>query len=560
MSVPAFETLWQPGRKPPERKFPEFGYKLELIEKDIIYERDVAITLRDGVKIYADVFRPGTGVAAPAIMAWSPYGKQNPERYERYYLNGGVLPEWLSKYSVFEGPDPLYWVPRGYAIVIVDSRGSWHSEGEATFLDRAEGRDGYDAVEFIAAQDWCTGKVGLAGVSYLAIVQWQIAATRPPHLVAFNLWEGASDLYREFFMHAGIPETNFIPRWNAYRLNNSLARVEDLVAMVNAHPLWDAYWESKRAVLKDITAPAYIVASWTDHGLHTRGTLQGFREMSSPQKWLEIHGRKKWQYYHQPASVEKQRQFFDHFLRGTPSDVLRWPKVVLEVRDKFNKGRFRGEREWPLARTRYRTLHLDARSGRMKTAPYPAKAEIAYDAPGDGTRTPAAYREQRAEFSHRFARPIELTGHMKLKLWVEADGADDMDLFVAVQKFDRQGRHVGFPLYNALEDGPVAMGWLRVSHRELDRERSTPEQPWLLHRRELKLKRGEIVPVEIEIWPSGTRFAAGETLRVVVQGSDIYHYPGAGYGHPRTLNRGRHILHTGGKYDSHLLIPIIPNK
>jgi len=560
VSLTSFERLWQTGRKPPERAFPEFGHRLERVTRDIVCERDLAIPMRDGVKLYADVFRPVSGAAVPALLTWSPYGKHAPQRYERYYQNGGVLPQWLSKYSVFEGPDPLAWVPRGYAVVHVDSRGTWRSEGEAAFLDRAEGRDGYDAVEFIAAQSWCTGRVGLAGVSYLATVQWQIAATRPPHLAAINVWEGASDLYREFFLHGGIPETSFVPRWNANRLNNSLTRVEDLAAMVRAHPLWDAYWETKRAQLSNIDVPAYIVASWSDQGLHTRGTLEGFREIGSREKWLEIHGRKKWQYYHQPASVEKQRRFFDQFLRGVPGRVQRWPSVLIEVRERFYKGRFRAEREWPLARTQYRPLYLGAGTGRMKTAPYIARTSVSYEAPGDGTRSPASYGAHRAEFGYRFARATELTGHMKLKLWVEAEGSTDMDLFVAIQKFDRAGRHVGFPVYNAFEDGPIAMGWLRVSHRELDAASSTPWQPRLLHRRRQMLKPRQIVPVEIEIWPSSTRFAAGEWLRVAVQGSDIYTYPGAGYGHTETVNRGRHIIHTGGRFDSHLLVPVIPSR
>ena len=320
--------------------------------------------------------------------------------------------------------------------------------------------------------------------------------------------------------------------------NPSFTRSEDLVAMVKAHPLWDAYWETKRAMLKNITAPAYIVAGWADHGLHTRGTLQGYREISSPQKWLEIHGRKKWEYFMQPENVEKQRRFFDHFLRGVENDVPKWPKVLLEVREKYYVGKFRAEKEWPIARTQYKKLYLDARSGKMRAAPYRAAQKLAYDAPETGIRSPASYHENRAEFSYRFAKPTELTGYMKLRLWVEAQGNDDMDLFVALQKFDTAGRHVGFPVFNAMEDGPVAMGWLRVSHRELDEKRSTPEQPWLLHRWLLKLKPRQIVPVEIEIWPSGTKFLAGETLRVVVQGSDIYGYAGVGYGHPETINQG----------------------
>src|SRR6185503_9127585 len=222
----------------------------------------------------------------------------------------------------------------------------------------------------------------------------------------------------------------------------------------------------------------------------------------------------------------------------------------------------RTENEWPIARTKYTKLHLDARTGRMKTGPYLAKSKVSYDAPGDGTRSPHGYGEHRAQFDYKFAKATDLVGHMKLRLWVEADGADDMDLFVAVQKFDKNGKYVPFAAFNAMEDGPVALGWLRVSHRELDEKLSTPQQPWLTHKREQKLKRGQIVPVEIEIWPSGTRFNAGETLRVVVQGSDIYRYAEwiRMHGHRQTINLGRHVIHTGGKYDSHLLIPVIPAK
>ena len=76
----------------------------------------------------------------------------------------------------------------------------------------------------------------------------------------------------------------------------------------------------------------------------------------------------------------------------------------------------------------------------------------------------------------------------------------------------------------------------------------------------MKLKPGEIVPVEIEIWPSSTLFERGEKLQVIVQGSDFNMYPGQGatYGHMASVNRGAHIIHTGGAYDSHLLVPLIP--
>jgi predicted acyl esterase len=109
-------------------------------------------------------------------------------------------------------------------------------------------------------------------------------------------------------------------------------------------------------------------------------------------------------------------------------------------------------------------------------------------------------------------------------------------------------------------DGPVALGWLRASHRELDQRRSTPWQPVLAHQRELRPRRGEIVPLEIEILPSGTHFGPGETLRLVIQGTDIYRQPRPLMQtfHDDSVNRGPHVIHTGGRFDSHLLIPHAP--
>lgn len=527
----------------------------------MIIERDVAVPMRDGVKIYVDITRPEGKEKVPALIAWSAYGKHRPFQYSYFYKEGGVKREWYSSYTNFEAPDPLYWVPRGYAIINVDPRGTWQSEGDAIYWGHEEAQDGHDLVEWIAPQDWCNGKVGLAGVSYLAIMQWLIAATQPPHLAAINPWEGLSDMYREFAYHGGIPETFFTPIWQK-SVSYSSTRVEDIPAMMKAHPLFDDYWATKIADFSKIEVPAFVVASWSDQGLHLRGTLEAFNQIASKEKWLVIHGRKKWENFHQPDSVEKQRAFFDCFLKGVDNEVRRWPKVQLEVRDRYYIGKSRSESEWPLARTKYKKLFLDARSATLKTAPVKAVSEARYDAPGDESRCPSAYRNERAEFDYVFRETTELTGYMKLRLWVEAIGADDMDLFIAIQKFDRQGRYVPFAGFSALEDGPVALGWLRASHRELDEKRSTLYQPWLRHRHQLKLCPGVPVPVEIEIWPSGTRFAAGERLKLVVQGSDIYKYARwiVLARHPKTINAGTHVIRTGGKYDSHLLVPIVPNK
>jgi predicted acyl esterase len=145
---------------------------------------------------------------------------------------------------------------------------------------------------------------------------------------------------------------------------------------------------------------------------------------------------------------------------------------------------------------------------------------------------------------------------------MSAQDADDMDVFVGLQKLDATGAVVPFPYYAQFDDGPVALGWLRASHRELDAETSTDWQPRHTHARELKLKPGEIVPLDIEIWPSGTRFAAGETLRLIVQGDDINRYSKEQvpvyFRHEASVNTGRHVIHAGGACESYLLVPVIP--
>ena len=133
--------------------------------------------------------------------------------------------------------------------------------------------------------------MGMSGVSYLTSSQWTIAATRPPHLAAINPWEGWSDTYREVARHGGIPETYFWP-YIGERWGYGTGRVEDLAAETAAHPFFDDFWASKAAPLSRITVPAYVVASWSDQGLHTRGTFEGFTAIgSAPNGWTRTAGR-----------------------------------------------------------------------------------------------------------------------------------------------------------------------------------------------------------------------------------------------------------------------------
>ena len=309
----------------------------------------------------------------------------------------------------------------------------------------------------------------MGGASYFGIVQWFTGATRPPHLAALMPYDGMSDLYRECAFHGGIPNHGFVRFWNDQR-RCSLNRAEDWVEAMKVHPFVDDYWKSKMPAVEDINVPTYVIASWSDHAVHTRGSLSAYMRLGTEQKWLEVHGRNKWARMDAAESVRRRMAFFDRFLKDQPNEVDAWSRVRLEVREGIDVGQGRTEENWPLARTEYTPHHLDASTASLSPAPVAAEAPVSYD---------ATAAEPVAVFSHTFERDTELTGYFKLKLWVETDGAGDLVRFYYTMRF---------------RFGHATHEWLRVSHSELDTERSTPFQPVHLHLREPPVKPSKILP------------------------------------------------------------------
>ncbi len=520
-------------------------------EQGLVIERNCVIPLRDGTEIFCDLYRAeGAERDLPILLAWGPYGKHALSN-NVFWPRSGVNPDWLSTLTPFEGPDPVWWGARGYGVAIVDPRGAWLSGGDFHHNGAQEAEDCADAIEWLASLPWSNGRVGMSGVSYLGAIQYYVAPLRPPALAAINVWEAFSDWYREFAYHGGLLETNFMPRASD-NIRYSLNRTENTWENVKAHPLMDEFWHSKEVDLERINQPAYMVASWSDIGLHLRGTIEAYRRISSEQKWLDVHGQKKWAHYYMAQSRQRRLEFFDHFLRDRPTAVTAWPKVRLEIREKHGQAEEREENEFPPVRTQHRRLFLDSANAALGSEPFSA-AELRQDAV-----------RGKANFDILFAEETEITGHASLRLWIEAEGSNDADLFVALQKLDSGGQEVGFTFYAFFENGPITLGWQRASHRELDAEHSRPERPVHKHLREEPLSPGECIPIEIELWPFSVRFAPGESLRLVVAGADIYRkeeglmLPFAL--HEDTRNAGKHVLRTGGAYDSSLLLPFIPAK
>ena len=372
------------------------------------------------------------------------------------------------------------------------------------------------------------------------------------HLIketAIAPWEGASEIYRDCFAAGGIPETLFTN--GVFSNLYSDTWIEDPVAMIEKYPLMNDYWASKIPALGNITVPAYIVASWTNL-LHTKGTFNGWNKIASQEKWLRVHDRHEWVDYYDPQNVEDLRRFFDHYLKGADNGWQATPKVRLDIMDPTHGNiRNRAENEFPLARQQTQTYFL-AEGGRLNHTLPAQSGKVEYQADG-GKGTGASFRLT-------FGEETELTGYFSLKLWIEAQGNDDADLFAFVRKRGADGKAYDCSVVSE-RSHPGPNGRQRVSLRALDEKNSTPLRPVHLFTKQEKLRPEEIVPVEIEFAPYGIRWEAGETLELFITGTDLFVRPEFAELPPiPTLNKGKHIIHFGGQYDSCLRVPLVSGK
>lgn len=157
-------------------------------------------------------------------------------------------------------------------VLTPDIRGVFKSGGDYLFWGKQSARDGYDFVEWAAEQEWSNGRFAFTGNSQLSILQWFIAAERPPHLTAIAPWEALIDMYRNDVCIGGIPDTAF----NESIISETYGqgRIEDVPAMLERYPLFNEYWAEKIAAVENIGVPAYVVGSWTNP-VHSKGHAPG---------------------------------------------------------------------------------------------------------------------------------------------------------------------------------------------------------------------------------------------------------------------------------------------
>lgn len=553
----------------------------------LVIEKHVGIEMPDGVVLRANVFRPSQAGRYPVIMSFGVYGKD-------VHFEDAFTPQWQVLKRLYPGldsdgssgrwlrwemPDPERWVPDGFVVVTVDGRGSGMSPGYLDPFSPQETRDYYDCIEWAGVQPWSSGKVGLLGVSYLAIKQWQVAALRPPHLAAIAPWEGAWDSYRDRGRHGGILSDSFTRAWwprqilsnqhgspdTSHRDRDTGQRTTgaalsremlqgntcDFPDEMQRHVLQDAWVTERTPLMERIEVPVLSAANWGGPGLHLRGNVEAFDAVSSRHKWLCAHIGTHYESFYLPQYVALQKRFFARFLRDDPNGFEEEPRVQLAIRHADGTARLRHEHEWPMARTRWTPLYLDTGTLQLRhSAPeQPASATF------------AAMSEELTFRLPSFDREVEFTGPVALRLWASST-TSDLDIFAVLRLFDPSGHECTF--VGAHEPVAVAYGWLRASHRKLDPARSRPWRPWHPHDELQPLAPGEVVPMDIEIWPTSLVCPAGYTLALTVQGRDFIVAPPGRLRHDNPVDRpeavfgGRTTLHTGGVHDAHLLLPVIP--
>jgi predicted acyl esterase len=546
----------------------------------ILVEKDVDIPLRDGAVLKSDVLRPDHAGTFPAILNLGPYQK------DKVWVPPDALEEKPNPLMNWETVNPEWWVPKGYACVRVDGRGSGKSPGQCEPWSLQEAIDFYDAIEWAAAQPWCNGKVGLNGISYFAINQWFVANLQPPSLKAIIPWEGFADLYRDALFHGGILSV-FMTNWfTAHLMHHMLGRASRQQPdgwQVNTLHFWlrhnldSGAFRGAQAQWDRITVPLFTVGNWTGMALHLRGNTEAFMRAASKHKKLRIHTGSHVHPFYTEEGRRDQLRFLDYWLKSIENGVMDEPPVRLAIRKGRDEIEWRDETEWPLARTRWTKFHFDLsqppadtpNTGALVAANPAVTGSRSYAASSLGSMgsTSAASSQVmgggiKPGMGVSLETPplpedVEVTGPVAARLWV-ASSSEDLDLFLTLRNIDADGNEV-------LETGqqgtpvPVAKGWLRASHRELDPELSLPYRPYHRHQRRLYLAPGEIVETQVEIWPTSMVFRRGHRIRLDVQprdgvGSQSYLHYHADY------NTGTNTIYSGGDKESYLLLPVIPAK
>ncbi|MBI2768944.1 MAG: CocE/NonD family hydrolase [Burkholderiales bacterium] len=558
---------------------------------NVVFEYNAGVVMDDGLPLRVNIFRPSTSGKYPVIVTHGIYGKdvawQEAEPYKPTWSKVTARLPDLCKESTcsfmrWEMPDPERWVPAGYVVIQADARGSGKTGG---YLDPQSPREAQDykaLIEWASRQPWSNGKVGLIGISYYAIGQWNVAALQPKGLAAMIPWEGAADPYRDSGYHGGIESGTFTALWAKAQVlpnqnGNGTTTFRDAIVGGAAtgeprtpatlagsrfswdevkHPFLDAYHRQRTPDLSRITIPTLSVGNWTGMGLHLRGNIEGYTQIASRDKWLRMHTGDHFTPFYEESAFSLQKAFFDRHLKGDTKAFSNESNVVVTVRDPVRGDFKREDTQWPLTGTHFEKWYLDAGTASLSRAAPAGVSKASYEALSAGKTFTIPPSEQDREF----------TGPLMARLWVSST-TTDADLFLTIRLFDPAGKEITFE-GTVAPAVPVAQGWLRLSHRDRDEKRSLPHRPVYLHQEAQPMEPGKPYQADVEIWPTSIVVPRGYTLALTVQGKDFeFPHISNGFfkgsapflhlGRDPKVYGGQQTLHSGGQYDAYLLLPAV---
>jgi predicted acyl esterase len=539
-------------------------------EYGLTLERDVKITMSDSITIDADVFRPDAPGKFPAILGVHPYNKE--------LQTAPVMPTGINRVNAcYEAGDPNFYVRRGYVQVVANVRGSGRSQGTYAHYGPREVQDTAEIIEWIAAQPWCDGNVGMFGVSYFSIVQQQVAALKPPHLRAIFAPFGYTDFYRDKFYHGGILSHSFMQTWATHidnirveswyrahygeeRFNAAIKEVledEDIRAVpylveslnypersgnalitdVLLNPLDGEYYRERNVDYgAHINVPAYHGACWGIYGLHLPGAFRSWDCWEGPKKMIigpPIYlDRPVYQYQYESL------RWFDYWLKGIDTKIMEEPPIRVFV---TGTGRWKHTTEWPLPETRWIPFYLHSGGLLSEHEFWPNEGYTTFE--------DSHFNRNSVTFlSPPLVESTEIIGPIVLNLYGSTT-ATEVFWFASLLHIDAKGNET-----------LLTRGWLRGSQRQTDPDRSKPWQPFHLHAARDPLVPGEIYAFNIEMRPYGILLAPGERIGVRVKcvddekPADALHSIAAG--HLWKQGTSRVTVYHNAEYPSHLLLPV----